>query len=176
MVRFVAATLLATLALTCAAAAAASYPHTFGPVKRNPADSLVKLPIDSFRYDYARHCTTRPTPGALAMVSWLEDHSNGVFWGIMRCEKFGPHNYSLHSDGRAIDWHLDGRVRGLRPSRGRPHGRALRNRRTTRLRARRPPWRKFAPRHTHALERHRRERQPLRRRLRGGRSRRLDLT
>lgn len=44
------------------------------------------------------------------MVSWLEHHSSGVFWGIMRCEKLGPHNYSLHADGRAIDWHLDGRT------------------------------------------------------------------
>jgi hypothetical protein len=93
------------LALT--GVAAASYPHTFAPVKGNPADALAKLPIDGYRYDYARHCTKKPTPGALAMVSWLKQHSSGVFWGIMRCEKLGPHDYSLHSDGRAIDWHLD---------------------------------------------------------------------
>jgi hypothetical protein len=107
VVRSLAATLLGTLALVCAGTAVASYPHTFGPVKGNPADKLDKLPIDNYRYDYSRHCTKKPTPGALAMVSWLEHHSSGVFWGIMRCEKFGPHNYSLHSDGRAIDWHLD---------------------------------------------------------------------
>jgi hypothetical protein len=108
VVRLLAAILLGTLALACAGTAAASYPHTFGPVKGNPADALDKLPIDGYRYDYARHCTKKPTPGALAMTSWLEHHSNGVFWGIMRCEKLGPGNYSLHADGRAIDWHLDG--------------------------------------------------------------------
>ena len=64
MVRLLAATLLGALALACAGTATASYPHTFGPLKRNPADALVKLPIDSFRYDYARRCTKRPTPGA----------------------------------------------------------------------------------------------------------------
>jgi hypothetical protein len=77
------------------------------PVKGNPADALDKLPIDGYRYDYARHCTKSPTPGARALRSWLEHNSSGVFWGIMRCEKLGPHDYSLHSDGRAIDWHLD---------------------------------------------------------------------
>ena len=25
----------------------------------------------------------------------------------MRCERFSRHTYSLHSDGRALDWHLD---------------------------------------------------------------------
>jgi hypothetical protein len=25
----------------------------------------------------------------------------------MRCEKLGPGNFSLHADGRALDWHLD---------------------------------------------------------------------
>jgi hypothetical protein len=104
--------LLAALACTLAVAAtaAASYPNSFGPVKGNPANKLASLPIDGYRYDLSRRCTKQPTPGALAMVSWLEHHSSGVFWGIMRCEKLGPHNYSLHADGRAIDWHLDGRT------------------------------------------------------------------
>ena len=73
----------------------------------NPADARDGLPIDGYRYDYARHCTKSPTPGTLALKSWLEQHSSGVFGGIMRCEKLGPHDYSLHADGRAIDWHLD---------------------------------------------------------------------
>ena len=25
----------------------------------------------------------------------------------MRCSKLGPHNYSLHAEGRAVDWHVD---------------------------------------------------------------------
>jgi hypothetical protein len=89
--------------LALAGVAAASY----RPVKGNPADRLDSLPIDGYRYDYARRCTRSPSRGALAMKAWLEQHSSGVFWGIMRCEKLGPHDYSLHADGRAIDWHLD---------------------------------------------------------------------
>ena len=86
---------------------AACFLSLTGVAAANPADALDGLPIDGYRYDYARHCTKSPTPGALALKSWLEHNSSGVFWGIMRCEKLGPHDYSLHSDGRAIDWHLD---------------------------------------------------------------------
>ena len=101
------ATFVLACVLACAGTALASYPNTFGPVKGNPANVLDKLPIDGYRYDHSRRCTKHPTPGALAMVSWLQHHSSGVFWGIMRCEKLGPGNFSLHADGRAIDWHLD---------------------------------------------------------------------
>ena len=45
-------------------------------------------------------------PGTLAMVDWLERNSAGVFWGIMRCSKLSGRDYSLHAEGRAIDWHL----------------------------------------------------------------------
>jgi hypothetical protein len=108
VVRRAAALLALIAAAVCLAGTAfAAYPQTFKPVKGNPADKLDSLPIDAYRYDYARHCTKAPTPGALAMKDWLEHNSSGVFWGIMRCEKLGPHDYSLHSDGRAIDWHLD---------------------------------------------------------------------
>src|SRR5262245_897435 len=48
-------------------------------------------------------------PGTLAMVDWLQHNARGVFWGIMRCEKLSRRDYSLHSEGRAIDWHLDSR-------------------------------------------------------------------
>jgi hypothetical protein len=105
--RFAALLALAVFAVALAGTALAAYPETFRPVKGNPADSLDKLPIDGYRYDYARRCVKKPTPGALAMESWLEHNSSGVFWGIMRCERLGPHDYSLHADGRAIDWHLD---------------------------------------------------------------------
>ena len=33
----------------------------------------------------------------------------GQSWGIMRCEKLVRRNYSLHAEGRALDWHLDAR-------------------------------------------------------------------
>ncbi|HEY7633291.1 MAG TPA: hypothetical protein VH817_21485 [Thermoleophilaceae bacterium] len=99
--RLLVAALLCSIAVTGTAAAA------FKPVKGNPADKLDSLPIEGYRYDLSRRCTKHPTPGALAMVAWLKQNSPGEFWGIMRCEKLGPHNYSLHADGRAIDWHLD---------------------------------------------------------------------
>jgi hypothetical protein len=104
--RFALPALIACL-LVLPGTALAAHPQTFGPVKGNPADALSKLPIEGYRYDLSRRCTKSPTPGALAMKDWLEHNSSGVFWGIMRCEKLGPHNYSLHADGRAIDWHLD---------------------------------------------------------------------
>ena len=42
-----------------------------------------------------------------AFVGWLQRHADGVFWGTYRCEKWGPHEASLHAEGRAVDWHLD---------------------------------------------------------------------
>jgi hypothetical protein len=73
----------------------------------NPADKLVRLPIDAYRYDDAHHCVKHPAKGMLALQHWLEANWRGVSWGIMRCEKLGKHNYSLHAEGRALDWHLD---------------------------------------------------------------------
>jgi len=79
----------------------------FKVVSGNPADKLAALPIDAMQYDQATKCLKRPQKGTLALQDWLGQHSSGVSWGIMRCEKLGRHNYSLHSEGRAIDWHLD---------------------------------------------------------------------
>ncbi|HEY7454338.1 MAG TPA: hypothetical protein VH683_07225 [Thermoleophilaceae bacterium] len=64
-------------------------------------------PIDDYRYDHAKKCRKHPTPGALALVNWLEHNAKGTFWGIMRCEKWGKNSASLHAEGRAVDWHLD---------------------------------------------------------------------
>jgi hypothetical protein len=79
----------------------------FKPVAGNPADKLAGTPIDSLQYDYAKKCLKKPQPGTLALQTWLQQNAMGVSWGIMRCEKLGPHNFSLHSEGRAIDWHFD---------------------------------------------------------------------
>jgi hypothetical protein len=81
--------------------------EAFPAVRGNPADRLADLPIDDFAYDHARRCTRSPKPGTLALEAWLGRHFRGVSWGIMRCEKLGHQNYSLHSEGRALDWHLD---------------------------------------------------------------------
>jgi hypothetical protein len=94
-------------ALTFAAAAVAA---PYGQVDNNPADRLADLPIDDYAYDHATRCRKRPMPGALAMVEWLERNAGGVSWGIMRCSKLSKSDYSLHAEGRAIDWHLDAAV------------------------------------------------------------------
>jgi hypothetical protein len=77
----------------------------------NPANgpALLDQPIEGDRYDHADHCVNNPQPGAKAMVRWLEDNVRGELWGIVRCEKWGPNEYSVHAEGRAIDWHLDAR-------------------------------------------------------------------
>jgi hypothetical protein len=98
---FIAVTVL-TLAVAAEAVAGG-----FRPVSGNPADKLVDLPIDDYRYDHAKDCRKRPTKGAEAMVAWLEANAGGSFWGIMRCERWGKGRASLHAEGRAIDWHLD---------------------------------------------------------------------
>jgi hypothetical protein len=64
-------------------------------------------PIDDSAYDRAKDCRKRPTPGALALVDWLEKSAKGSSWGIMRCERWGKNSVSLHAEGRAVDWHLD---------------------------------------------------------------------
>jgi hypothetical protein len=92
------------LVLVCLAALAAA-PAMAAP-KANPADKLAKLPIDPYRYDYAKKCLKHPQKGMLALQTWLEHNARGVSWGIMRCEKLGS-GKSLHSEGRALDWHLD---------------------------------------------------------------------
>ena len=42
-----------------------------------------------------------------ALQRWLEANVRGVSWGTYRCEKWGERQASLHSEGRAIGWHLD---------------------------------------------------------------------
>jgi hypothetical protein len=79
----------------------------WAPVPHNPAERLADLPMDALRYDAATHCVKRVPTGTRRFESWLERHVRGESWGILRCEKWGPHSASLHAEGRAIDWHLD---------------------------------------------------------------------
>ncbi len=59
--------LFACLALfVCAVPSAHAFPHG------NPATWLLAMPVDPERYDFARHCSRRPTRGALALEAWLE--------------------------------------------------------------------------------------------------------
>lgn len=100
---------LALWLLACFAClgAAASALAAFDPVPRNPANRLLSVPIDDERYDHATRCRSRPMRGTRALEAWLDRYARGGSWGIMRCEKLGRGNYSLHAEGRALDWNLD---------------------------------------------------------------------
>lgn len=97
------------LALLAAAPAHAiiRLPAVPGQVSHNPAEALVGEPIEEPAYDPATHCSRAPRPGVSAMQHWLERNVRGTSWGTFRCEKWGKREASLHSEGRAIDWHLD---------------------------------------------------------------------
>jgi len=101
---------LAAVCLTLAVAAPAGA-FRLGPgeaaVARNPADRLAALPADPEDYDPATHCSTTVRPGMVALVGWLGRNVQGENWGTYRCEKWGPHEASLHAENRALDWHLD---------------------------------------------------------------------
>jgi hypothetical protein len=97
--------LVVLLAAVAGAAQAKAAPPQ--PLKGNPADRMVGKPIDAYRYDHATGCRRKPAKGMLALESWLGLHVRGISWGIMRCETLSSRNYSLHSEGRALDWHLD---------------------------------------------------------------------
>lgn len=75
-------------------------------VSGNPADRLLSVALEDHAYDYATRCRRRPSPGAVALQAWLERNVLGSAWGIVRCEKLSDEHYSLHAEGRAIDWHL----------------------------------------------------------------------
>jgi hypothetical protein len=97
------------LALACAAPAQAviQLPLVPSAVAGNPAERLLAVPIEDSVYDPATRCSRSPRPGMVALQRWLEGNVRGVSWGTYRCEKWGRHEASLHSEGRAIDWHLD---------------------------------------------------------------------
>jgi hypothetical protein len=85
-----------------------------GSLRGNPANDprLLHRPIEQPRYDHAKRCLRREQRGTRALERWLERHWRGDSWGIMRCEKLSPGSFSLHAEGRAVDWHLDAGVRG----------------------------------------------------------------
>ena len=95
--------LVALLAVLCSGAVALAEPYP--PVPKNPADRMVRIPIDDYGHDDSKRCRKHAAPGALALVKWLERHTRGESWGIVRCERG-----SLHAEGRAVDWHLDSSV------------------------------------------------------------------
>ena len=105
--RAIAFATLAAAALAAAFAAAAA-----GGLRPNPADDrrLVGEPIERFRYDDANECREGTRKGTRALQRWLERNVRGEAWGINRCERLGS-GYSVHAEGRALDWRLDAGVR-----------------------------------------------------------------
>src|SRR3954469_9943779 len=99
--------LFAFLLLAAPAHAIIRLPAVSAQVAHNPAERLIDQPIEDSVYDPATHCTRKQQPGMAALQRWLEANVRGVSWGTYRCEKWGKRQASLHSEGRAIDWHLD---------------------------------------------------------------------
>lgn len=75
----------------------------------NPADRLLDQPTDAYRADRATGCANKEQPGALALDGWLAERMPvGEQWGIEKCRRVrGGQSWSLHAEGRAIDWKLD---------------------------------------------------------------------
>jgi hypothetical protein len=95
------ACLVVALGLTIPAAATA-----LPSLKANPANKLLSRGIDPIQYDHATKCNGGHVfAGTLAMVNWLQQNASGVNWGEYRCEMWGKREASIHSVGRAIDWH-----------------------------------------------------------------------
>lgn len=91
-------------------AAAAALPR----LSANPANKLISRGLDPIQYDHATRCNGgRVWPGTVAMVSWLQRNASGANWGQYRCEKWGKGKASIHSAGRAIDWHTSSRKAGM---------------------------------------------------------------
>ena len=106
--RLIIPVLIAACLLAAAAPAGAfRLGGTPSPVVGNPADRLAALPADPEEYDPATHCSSAVRPGMVALVGWLGRNVRGTNWGTYRCERWGPHETSLHAENRAVDWHLD---------------------------------------------------------------------
>lgn len=75
----------------------------------NPANDpkLLNDPIEGDSYDTAHKCAPRSTPGIRKLTKWIDRHFRGESWGVYRCQKLSEDSKSLHSEGRALDWHLD---------------------------------------------------------------------
>jgi hypothetical protein len=104
----------------------AASPAIGGSLVPNPANDqrLLRKPIDAEEYDRADGCRKGVPRGMRELERWLERNVRGESWGITRCERLRPGastaarlgyasrdgNFSVHSEGRAIDWRLDAGV------------------------------------------------------------------
>ena len=98
----VAVTLLLAFAFACALAAPRS------GVARIP---LGDRPLEDLHSDTPRGCAKGPQPGALALESWAARHYIGESWGVFACRHVErTRQWSLHAEGRALDWRLDAAI------------------------------------------------------------------
>lgn len=95
------AVLIAVLLATSIASPAVALP------RKNPANRLLKVPVDKLTYEHAKRCRKTMTKGALALSRWLDRNTRGSYWGGLRCERLSKSSFSMHAEGRAVDWHLD---------------------------------------------------------------------
>src|SRR3954462_12317555 len=65
--------------------------------------------LDHARYDWARGCTHGAQRGTIALQRFMKHFApRGESLGIFNCRLTrGGSNYSLHAEGRALDWHLN---------------------------------------------------------------------
>jgi hypothetical protein len=72
---------------------------------------LGSRPLEELRSDDAHGCAKLPQPGALALESWMARHWIGESWGILNCRHVErTSQWSLHAEGRALDWRLDAAI------------------------------------------------------------------
>ena len=101
---------VAVAALTLAVAApAGAFRLGAGPgaVAGNPADHLADLPPTPRSTTRRRTARRRRAPAWSRSSAGSAATPRGANWGTYRCEKWGPHEASLHAENRAVDWHLD---------------------------------------------------------------------
>jgi hypothetical protein len=92
--------------LACALALAGA-----GVAHAQAQPALDSRPLDDLRYDAARKCTKGPQRGALALEDWMRRHLIGESWGIYNCRHVEKtKQWSLHAEGRALDWRLDAAI------------------------------------------------------------------
>ncbi len=89
--------------------AALAVPFDAAARQVNPADKLTGHRADRLRSDPARGCTHAVQPGAFVLLAWLlTTQPAGQSWGIEECRRVrGGRSWSLHAEGRAVDWRLD---------------------------------------------------------------------
>ncbi len=97
---------LATVAGCCALLAAGA-----GAAAAQTRPALDSLALDPARHDPARGCSRGPQRGGLALEAWLRANVIGDSWGVFNCRYVvGTRRWSLHAEGRAVDWRLDAAI------------------------------------------------------------------